>query len=88
GKSKYHAIEIMACPGGCVGGGGQPFYGNDHSVVETRGKALHAEGADKPVRLAHENTELKALYDEFLGKPGSDKAHKLLHTKYTKRTKL
>lgn len=88
GKSQYHAIEIMACPGGCVGGGGQPFYGNDHSVVDTRGKALHAEGADKAIRVAHENAEIKALYDEFLEKPGSHKAHELLHTSYTKREKL
>ncbi|MCL2841501.1 MAG: NADH-dependent [FeFe] hydrogenase, group A6 [Defluviitaleaceae bacterium] len=88
GKSEYHAIEIMACPGGCVGGGGQPFYGNDPAVVEARGKALHAEGADKPVRLAHENKEIKALYDEFLDKPGGTKAHKLLHTSFIQRTKL
>ena len=88
GKSEYHAIEIMACPGGCVGGGGQPFYGNDHSVVEARGEALHAEDASKTVRVSHENPEVKALYAEYLEKPGSHKAHKLLHTSYTKRTKL
>jgi len=88
GKSKYHAIEIMACPGGCVGGGGQPYYGNDHSVVEKRGLALRGEDADKKVRCSHENEEVKALYADYLEKPGSHKAHKLLHTSYTKREKL
>jgi len=88
GKCQYHAIEIMACPGGCVGGGGQPFYGNDRTLIAQRGKGLHAEDADKPVRCSHENAEVAALYEEFLGKPGSHKAHELLHTTYTKREKL
>jgi len=88
GKSQYHAIEIMACPGGCVGGGGQPFYGNDPAVVAERGKALRAIDADKPKRCSHENEEIKALYNEFLEKPGSHKAHELLHTTFIKRDKV
>ena len=88
GKCQYHAIEIMACPGGCVGGGGQPYYHNDRAVVEARAKALYEEDKDKPIRCSHENPEIKALYDEFLGKPGSHKAHELLHTGFTKREKL
>ena len=88
GKSQYHAIEIMACPGGCVGGGGQPFYGNDRAVVEARANGLNSEDADNPVRLSHENKEIQALYKEFLGEPGGHKAHELLHTSYTKRIKM
>jgi len=85
GKSQYHAIEIMACPGGCVGGGGQPFYGNDRSVIAKRAEALRAEDSDKPLRCSHENSEIKTLYAEFLEKPGSHKAHELLHTKFINR---
>jgi len=88
GKSHYHAIEIMACPGGCVNGGGQPFYGNDRTVAEKRAKGLNAEDESKTVRCSHENSEVKALYAEFLGEPGSQKAHELLHTIYTKREKI
>ena len=88
GKSQYHAIEIMACPGGCVAGGGQPFYGNDRSVIAKRAEGLYEEDRSKKVRLSHENEEIKALYKEFLGEPGSHEAHKLLHTSFTKRTRL
>jgi len=88
GKSEYHAIEIMACPGGCVNGGGQPFYGNDRMVAAERAKGLNAEDADKPVRVSHENKEIQTLYKEFLGEPGSHKAHDLLHTCYIKREKM
>jgi len=88
GKSQYHAIEIMACPGGCVGGGGQPFYGNDRAVVQARANGLNGEDADNPVRLSHENKEIQTLYKEFLGEPGGHKAHELLHTSYTKRVKM
>ena len=88
GKSKYHAIEIMACPGGCVGGGGQPHHHNDTKVLTKRAKGLLAEDKDKKVRLSHENSEIKALYKDFLGEIGGHKAHELLHTTFTKRTKL
>ncbi len=85
GKETYHAIEIMACPGGCVSGGGQPFYGNDRSIVEKRAASLYAEDKGKPIRMSHENPEIIALYEEYFGKPGSHKSHELLHTTYSKR---
>jgi len=88
GKSEYHAIEIMACPGGCVGGGGQPYYGNNRAVIEARAKGLNAEDVGNPVRQSHENKEVQALYAKFLGEPGGHKAHELLHTSYTKRDKM
>jgi len=88
GKSQYHAIEIMACPGGCISGGGQPFYGNDREVIAKRAEGLYGEDRSKNIRLSHENEEIKALYAEFLGEPGGKKAHDLLHTSYTKRPKL
>ena len=86
GKADYHAIEIMACPGGCVGGGGQPYYRNDLGVVKRRGETLYAGDRKNPRRCAHENTEVQMLYDKMLEKPGSHKAHELLHTKYLKRS--
>jgi iron only hydrogenase large subunit-like protein len=88
GKADYDIIEIMACPGGCVAGGGQPHCGGKREVIEKRRAALRAEGENKPLRCAHESKEVKALYDEFLEKPGSHKAHKLLHTTFTERTRL
>jgi len=88
GKSQYHAIEIMACPGGCVSGGGQPYYGDDRSVIAARAAGLNGEDKDKALRCSHENKEIQALYKEFLGEPGSHKAHDLLHTSYTKREKM
>ena len=88
GKCQYHAIEIMACPGGCVGGGGQPHHHNDTKVLTKRALGLDGEDKDKKIRVSHENSEIKALYKEFLGEPGGHKAHELLHTSYTKRIKL
>jgi len=85
GKSEYHAIEIMACPGGCVAGGGQPYHGNSQSIIKERAAGLYTSDKNAPKRCAHENAEIKQLYDEFLEKPGSHKAHQLLHTKYVKR---
>ena len=82
GKSEYHAIEIMACPGGCIGGGGQPLHHGDVEILKARQKALYEEDANKPLRKSHENPDIKKLYEEFLGKPLSDKSHQLLHTHY------
>ena len=81
----------MGCPGGCVNGGGQPIVSAqkrmecDPKVL--RAQALYNEDAGKPVRKSHENQEVKALYDTFLTKPNSHKAHKLLHTTYQARAK-
>ena len=80
----YHFIEVMACPGGCIGGGGQP-YGVDNERRQLRIAGLYADDRDSAVRCSHENPELIRLYDDFLGKPLGPKAHELLHTHYTAR---
>jgi NADP-reducing hydrogenase subunit HndD len=85
GKSKFHAIEVMACPGGCIGGGGQPLHHGDSSILKARAAALYREDASKPVRVSHENPYILQLYKEFLGEPNSEKAHHLLHTEYFER---
>ncbi len=88
GKSEFHAIEIMACPGGCIGGGGQPLHHGDTSILKARSKAIYAEDKGKTLRKSHLNPDIIKLYDEYLGKPGSELAHKLLHTHYfAKNTK-
>lgn len=86
GKSKYQFIEIMACPGGCIGGGGQPL-GTTLAMKNLRMDALYEIDDTKPIRKSHENAEVKKLYAEFLGEPLSDKAHHLLHTHYHKHEK-
>ncbi len=89
GKSKYHAIEVMACPGGCIGGGGQPLHHGDASILQARIKAIYDEDEGKTIRKSHENPYIVKLYDEFLGEPLSEKAHELLHTHYfDKRKKI
>ena len=89
GKSQYHLVEIMGCPGGCVNGGGQPqqpaSVRNNTDIRALRAKALYDLDASMPIRKSHENPSIKKLYDEFLEKPGSHKAHDLLHTSYVKR---
>ena len=87
GKSPYHAIEIMACPGGCIGGGGQPLHHGDSSLLKARTKALYKEDETKHLRKSHENPYIVSLYEEYLGKPMSEKAHHLLHTCYFNRSK-
>ncbi len=82
GKSKFHAIEVMACPGGCIGGGGQPFNHGDSEILEKRAAALYMADHEMPIRKSHENPSIIKLYEEFLGEPGSELAHKLLHTEY------
>ncbi|WP_372752157.1 NADH-dependent [FeFe] hydrogenase, group A6 [Labilibaculum sp.] len=84
GDKFYHFIEIMACPGGCLGGGGQPFP-VDHEVRLDRMKAIYDEDRHLPFRKSHENPEIIQIYKEFLKEPLSDKSHKLLHTSYVKR---
>jgi len=85
GRSKFHAIEVMACPGGCIGGGGQPLHHGDSSVLKARAMAIYEEDRNKPIRLSHENPYIAELYTEFLGEPNSEKAHHLLHTHYFDR---
>lgn len=91
GTADYQFIEIMGCPGGCINGGGQPIQ---HAVVRNfvdlkarRAEALYTADAENPKRKSHENEAIKELYSEFLGEPGSHKAHEILHTSYVARKK-
>ncbi|MBP3722207.1 MAG: iron hydrogenase small subunit [Selenomonadaceae bacterium] len=83
GKSPYDFIEIMACPGGCIGGGGQPI-GTTYAIKQKRMEALYEIDKNLPIRKSHENPDIITLYNEFLGEPLSEKAHHLLHTHYHK----
>lgn len=85
GKAEFDAIEIMACPGGCIGGAGQPYHHGDISILQKRMNAIYEEDRSKEKRCSYQNEDLKKLYDEFLGEPNSAKAHELLHTSYTAR---
>ena len=91
GKSKYHFIEIMACPGGCVNGGGQPIVDsatrNVVDVQKTRAKVLYKKDKNSALRKSHENPIVKTLYSEFFGEPNSHLAHEVLHTSYVERKK-
>ncbi len=81
GEREYHFIEIMACPGGCIGGGGQPRLTTDE-VRKARIQAIYKEDEGRKLRKSHENPALKELYNEFLGQPLGEKSHQLLHTHY------
>ena len=91
GKSKYHFIEIMSCPGGCVNGGGQPiksaFVRNNQDIPGIRGKSIYASDAAMKLRKSHENPVIKVVYDEYFGEPNSHIAHETLHTSYVPRKK-
>ncbi len=82
GAVKYDVIEIMACPGGCVNGGGQPFCHDRQEKIEARMRAIYDIDHTAKVRKSHENASVQKLYDEYFGEPGSEKAHELLHTDY------
>ena len=86
GKSPYHFIEIMGCPGGCISGGGQPRPVNDE-IRTKRLEAIYREDEGKLLRKSHENQDVMTLYRDFLGVPLGHKSHELLHTIYTKRSK-
>ena len=86
GEASYHFVEIMACPGGCLGGGGQPIPTNP-DIRKKRSEAIYAEDRGLPIRKSMDNPEIKMIYDEFLKKPLGHKSHELLHTHYTKREK-
>ncbi|MBO7356020.1 MAG: iron hydrogenase small subunit [Lachnospiraceae bacterium] len=98
GKSKYHFIEIMGCPGGCINGGGQPYVrefflpNEDDDIVDTykekRAQALYSEDERMTLRQSHNNPQIRELYDRFLGEPNSHKAHELLHTTYAGRERF
>jgi NADH-quinone oxidoreductase subunit G/[NiFe] hydrogenase diaphorase moiety small subunit/NADP-reducing hydrogenase subunit HndD len=85
GKADYHFVEFMACPGGCLGGGGQPIPTNPE-IRKKRALAIYAEDSGMPLRKSHQNPEIVKIYKDFLGKPLGEKSHKLLHTTYIKRT--
>ena len=87
GRSQFHAIEVMACPGGCIGGGGQPLHHGNSEIIKARAAAIYAEDRSKPLRKSHENPFIIKLYEEFLEKPNSEKAHHLLHTHYFDKKK-
>jgi NADH-quinone oxidoreductase subunit G/[NiFe] hydrogenase diaphorase moiety small subunit/NADP-reducing hydrogenase subunit HndD len=84
GEADFHFVEVMACPGGCLGGGGQPIPTNPE-IRQKRTEAIYAEDADLKIRKSHENPEIQKIYNDFLIEPLGEKSHHLLHTKYTKR---
>ena len=89
GEADYQFIEVMCCPGGCVNGGGQPVQSSvNHSfydIKKLRAQALYDQDESMPLRKSHLNPVLQKCYEEFLGEPGSHKAHEILHTSYVKR---
>ena len=87
GKASYHFVEVMGCPGGCLGGGGQPIP-TTPEIRAARARAIYAEDESLSIRKSHENPDIKIIYDEFLIKPLGKKSHKLLHTYYTARGKF
>lgn len=82
GTATFNMLEVMACPGGCVNGGGQPCSFNDTTIKQKRAEGLYLEDSELQIRKSHQNPEIKKLYAEFLKEPGSHKAHELLHTTY------
>jgi NADH-quinone oxidoreductase subunit G/NADP-reducing hydrogenase subunit HndD len=87
GEGDYHFVEIMACPGGCIGGGGQPIR-TTNAVREQRIDAIYREDRRMPIRKSHENPAIKQIYEDFLGEPLGEKSHHLLHTHYTPRKRV
>lgn len=87
GHSEYHAIEIMACPGGCIGGGGQPLHHGHSEILKARTEALYNEDRNKTLRKSHQNPYIIKLYEDYFGKPMSEKAHQMLHTHYFNKAK-
>jgi NADP-reducing hydrogenase subunit HndD len=87
GDADYHFVEIMTCPGGCIGGGGQPRLTTD-DVRRARIEAIYREDEGKTLRKSHENPEIKQIYDEFLGEPLGERSHHLLHTRYETRDRV
>lgn len=88
GKSSLHAIEVMACPGGCIGGAGQPYHGGDFTILDKRTEAIYKKDKNKDVRISHKNPYIVKLYQEYFDKPGSEKAHHILHTHFKPEAKV
>ena len=87
GEATYHFVEVMTCPGGCIGGGGQPRLTSD-AVRQARIQAIYAEDESRELRKSHENPDVQALYQEFLGEPLGHRSHELLHTNYTGKDRV
>ena len=82
----YHFIEVMACPGGCIGGAGQPYHHGNSDIIRKRMEAIYREDEGKPIRKSHENPEVLAIYEEYYGKPCGHLSHEQLHTHYFDRS--
>ena len=82
----YHFIEVMACPGGCIGGAGQPYHHGDSNIIRKRMEAIYREDAGKPIRKSHENPDIIAIYKEYYGEPCGHLSHEQLHTHYFDRS--
>lgn len=82
GECPYHAIEVMACPGGCIDGAGQPYHHGDSSIIKARWEATYQADREMPIRKSHENPSIQAIYKEYLGEPCGHLSHELLHTHY------
>jgi iron only hydrogenase large subunit-like protein len=85
GKANFQMLEVMACPGGCVNGGGQPRSCDNSKIKEERAEGLYKEDSTLPVRKSHMNPSIQKLYQEYLEHPNSHKAHELLHTVYVNK---
>ena len=83
----FHFIEVMACPGGCIGGAGQPYHHGNSDIIRKRMEATYREDAGKPIRKSHENPDIIAIYKEYYGEPCSHLSHEQLHTTYFDRSK-
>ena len=86
GELNYHVVEVMACPGGCIGGAGQPYHHGNIEILKARQRAVYREDEGKKLRKSHENPDIQKLYAEFLGKPLGEKSHHLLHTTYSDKS--
>jgi len=87
GEKQYHFVEVMTCPGGCIGGGGQPRFTNNQ-VREARIAAIYREDEGKQLRVSCDNPQICQIYEEFLGQPLGEKSHELLHTHYSPRSRV
>jgi len=82
----YHFVEVMACPGGCIGGAGQPYHHGDSNIIRKRMEAIYREDVGKPIRKSHENPDIIAIYKEYYGEPCGHLSHEQLHTHYFDRS--